>query len=198
MGLHKGAADGREGSREPLAPEPPPVLIRPAEERIDPALVRRAQRGDAWALDALVRALEPYLGRICGAIALQAGDDALQDTMIAIIRNLGSLRDPLAVRGWARRIAVREAVRTARGGRAVPVDPEQLTAQLPAVRDDLSGVEVRSVLEQLMPEQRAVLVLRHLDDIGEQEMADLLGVAPGTVKSRLSRARAVFREQWSS
>ncbi|HEY8545857.1 MAG TPA: RNA polymerase sigma factor [Acidimicrobiales bacterium] len=171
-------------------------------ETVEPALVRRAQRGDAVALDALVRALEPYLGRICGAIALEAGDDALQEAMIAVIRNLGSLRDPLALRGWARRIAVREAVRVAhRHDRTVPVDPGDpagLLARVPELDGALTGVEVRSVLADLRPEQRAVLVLRHVDGVGEQEMADLLGVAPGTVKSRLARARAAFREQWSS
>jgi len=178
------------------------VGIGREHETVDPALVRRAQRGDAWALDALIRALEPYLGRICGAIALEAGDDALQEAMIAVIRNLGSLREPLALRGWARRIAVREAVRVAhrhdRTAPVDPVDPAGTLAQLPTVDDGLTDVEVRAVLAGLRPEQRAVLVLRHVDGIGEQEMADLLGVAPGTVKSRLSRARAAFREQWSS
>ena len=168
-------------------------------ETVDPALVRRAQRGDAVALDALVRALEPYLGRICGAIALGAGDDALQEAMIAVIRNLGSLREPLALRGWARRIAVREAVRVAhRHDRTVPVDPGQSLDHVPVVDPGLADVEVRAVLAGLRPEQRAVLVLRHVDGAGEQEMADRLGVAPGTVKSRLARARAAFREQWSS
>lgn len=174
------------------------MAIGDEHDQVDPALVRRAQRGDAWALDALVRALEPYLGRICGAIALQAGDDALQEAMIAVIRNIRSLREAAAVRAWARRIAVREAVRVARGtGRTVPVDPAAVLAQVPAPGGELGGVEVRAVLDRLTPEQRAVLALRRLG-VGEREMAELLGVALGTVKSRLSRARAAFREQWSS
>jgi len=173
------------------------VGIGSDEEQVSPDVVRRAQRGDAWALDALVRSLEPYLGRICGAIALQAGDDALQEAMIAVIRNIRSLREPAALRGWARRIAVRESLRAVRAGRAVPLDPGAALAQAPALDDQATAVEVRAVLDGLAPEQRAVLALRHAG-AGEQEMADLLGVAPGTVKSRLSRARAAFREQWSS
>src|SRR3954451_6758060 len=78
------------------------------------ALVRAAQRGDPAAMTALVRELSPYVGRICGAIALDDGDDAMQETMISVLRNLRDLREPAAVRGWVRRIAVREAVRTAR------------------------------------------------------------------------------------
>jgi RNA polymerase sigma factor (sigma-70 family) len=173
------------------------VAITHPPEDVEAEVVRRAQRGDAWALDALVRGLEPYLGRICGAIALGAGDDALQEAMISVVTHIGSLRDPAALRGWARRIAVREAVRAAHGGRTVPVDPALITAVTTAA-DGTEAVDVRAVLAGLAPEQRAVLVLRHLDGVGEAEMADVLGVAPGTVKSRLSRARAAFRKAWSA
>jgi len=144
-----------------------------------------------------VRDLAPYLGRICGAIALDDGDDALQEAMVAITRNLGGLREPAALRGWARRIAVREAVRAARGGRTVPVDPATLRTEV-VVADGATAVDVHAVLADLAPEQRAVLVLRHLDGLDEREMAALLGVAPGTVKSRLHRARAAFRERWTA
>lgn len=164
---------------------------------VDEATVRRAQRGDAASLEAVLRDLAPYLGRICGAIALDDGDDALQEAMVAIARNLGALREPAALRGWARRIAVREAVRAGRGGRTVPVDPLSLDPRA-TVPDGTTAVEVRAVLAGLAPEQRAVLVLRHLDGLDEAEMAEVLGVARGTVKSRLHRARAAFRERWTA
>lgn len=167
-------------------------------ELVDDTIVRQAQRGDAWALDAVVRAIEPYLGRICGAIALEAGDDALQEALVQVITKLGSLREPAALWGWARRIAVREAVRTARDGRVVPVEPNLLAAHLPAVGDGTAAVDIRSVLAELSPEQRAVLILRDFDGVGEQEMAEILGAAVGTVKSRLSRARAEFRTRWTA
>src|SRR6266511_3614097 len=51
-------------------------------------LVRAAQRGDPLAMAALVRAVAPYVGRICGSIALHDGDDAMQETMIQLLRNL--------------------------------------------------------------------------------------------------------------
>ena len=54
---------------------------------VDEVTVRRAQRGDAAALEAVLRDLAPYLGRVCGVIALDAGDDALQEAMVAIARN---------------------------------------------------------------------------------------------------------------
>jgi RNA polymerase sigma-70 factor (ECF subfamily) len=76
-------------------------------------LVRRAQRGDTAAMNALLSEIAPYVGRICGAVALDAGEDATQEALVAIFRNLPSLRDAVALRAWARRIAVREAIRAA-------------------------------------------------------------------------------------
>lgn len=159
-------------------------------------LVRRAQDGDAAALEVVVRALIPYLTRICGSVALDHGDDALQETMVAIVRNLGSLREPAALHGWARRVAVRESVRVATGRRrTVPFDPSALELTS-SVGDGATAVEVRDVLAQLSPEHRAVLVLRHVEGLNEAEMAEVLELAPGTVKSRLHRAAGAFRERW--
>ena len=57
-------------------------------------LVRGAQQGDVLAMSQLLDALAPYVGRICGAIALEAGQDAAQETLISVFRRLRSLRDP--------------------------------------------------------------------------------------------------------
>lgn len=168
---------------------------------IDPATVRRAQRGDPRALDAVVRGLMPYLGRICGAIALDQGDDALQETLIAVTRHLSSLREPAAVWGWARRIAVREALRQVGARDTVPVDPVALDARRvvggAGAGAGETGVEIRDVLARLDPAQRAVLVLGQVEGLSEAETAEVLGIPTGTVKSRLSRARRAFRERWA-
>jgi RNA polymerase sigma-70 factor (ECF subfamily) len=148
------------------------------------------------AMNALLDELAPYVGRICGGIALEHGDDATQEALIAVLRNIGGLREPEAVRGWARTIATREAVRVARRGRReTPV--ETLDARLPAHGDATTVVEIRDQLARLEPEHRAVLVLRDLEGLDEASVASLLDVPTGTVKSRLHRARARFREGWS-
>jgi RNA polymerase sigma-70 factor (ECF subfamily) len=148
-------------------------------------------------MNALLTEIAPYVGRICGAIALNAGEDATQEALVAIFRNLPSLRDAVALRAWARRIAVREALRATGDRRSVAVDPSTLEATT-TVPDLSAGVDVRVVLESLDPVHRAVLVLRHLDGLDEREMARALDVAPGTVKSRLHRARTAFRARWSA
>ncbi len=149
-------------------------------------------------MDALVRALIPYVGRVCGAIALDRGEDAMQETFIAVLRNLRSLREPAALHGWVRRIAVREAIRAARGGREDPVDPALLVSTAVAPIDVAAVVDVRAALARLAPEQRAILVLRDVDGLSEAETARALGVAEGTVKSRLHRARSAFTRRWES
>ena len=159
------------------------------------ATVRAAQRGDTMAMNALVDELLPYVGRICRGIAPDRGEDAAQEALIAILRNLRQLKEPMALRPWARRIAAREAVRAARRSRANSAAPPE---DLPARATPSLGVEIRDQLERLEPEQRAVLVLRDVEGLSEREAAALLDVAPGTVKSRLHRARARFRKGWTS
>ncbi|MFI5609685.1 RNA polymerase sigma factor [Amycolatopsis sp. NPDC051903] len=157
-------------------------------------LVRAAQRGDALAMQELLGVLTPYVGRLCGPIALDDGPDATQEALIAVFRNLRQLTEPAALYGWVRAIAVREAVRVARRSkRAVP----GLPLDLPAPGDPALAVDVRDVLDRLRPEHRAILVLRDLEGLDERTVGELLKVPAGTVKSRLSRARLSFRKEWS-
>jgi RNA polymerase sigma factor (sigma-70 family) len=166
------------------------------------ALAARARRGDPLAIDTLVKELSPYVGRICGAVALDHADDAMQETFIAVLRALPRLREPAALRGWVRRIAVREAVRVARRAeRVVPLDPtDPATAPLPEVPplDVAVMVDVRATLADLSPEHRAILVLRDLEGWSEADVAAALAIPPGTAKSRLARARAAFVRRWAS
>jgi RNA polymerase sigma factor (sigma-70 family) len=159
-------------------------------------LVRGAKQGDAMAMTRLLDALAPYVGRICGAIALDAGEDAAQETLLTVFRRLGSLRDPDALYGWVRTIAVREGLRAARGA-APPATTGDIPIPAPHA-DPTLGDDIRCVLERLSPEHRAILVLRDLHGIDEATAAGLLGVARGTVKSRLHRARALFRRKWAT
>jgi RNA polymerase sigma factor (sigma-70 family) len=160
---------------------------------ISPALVRAAQRGEQIAVADVLDALAPYVGRVCGPIALQDGPDAAQEALIAILKNLRGLREPAAIHGWARAIAVREAVRVAR--KAARAVPDEL-ADLPAPGDPQLAADVRDVLTRLTPEHRAVLVLRDLEGLDEREAGALLNLPPGTVRTRLFRARRSFRKAW--
>jgi RNA polymerase sigma-70 factor (ECF subfamily) len=150
------------------------------------------------ALEELVRIVTPAVAPVCGAIALDSGDDALQETLIVVLRRIATLREPQALVGWARRIATREAVRVAR--RRLPVvDREMLDTMSPTfdLPDLATVLDVRAALADLEPEQRAVLVLRDLEALSEAEVAELLDLPEGTVKSRLHRSRAAFARRWT-
>jgi RNA polymerase sigma factor (sigma-70 family) len=160
---------------------------------IEPALVRAAQRGDPIAMAGLLDILAPYVGRVCGPIALQDGPDAAQEALIAIFKNLRGLREPAAIYGWVRAIAVREAVRVARA--AARAAPAELT-EVPAREDPQLAADVRDVLARLTPEHRAVLVLRDLEGLDERAAGALLDVPAATMRTRLFRARRSFRKAW--
>lgn len=161
----------------------------------DPALVRAAQRGDPMALGELMEILAPYVGRICGPIALQDGPDAAQEALITILRGIRGLREPAALFGWARVIAVREAVRIARGAARVSAMPVE---EIGAPGDPELSVDITDTLARLTPEHRAVLVLRDVEGLDEVQAGRILSVPPGTVRSRLFRARRGFRKAWES
>ncbi len=168
----------------------------PFEVVVDSEMIRAAQRGDSLAMSQMLDALAPWVGRICGSIAFDAGPDAAQEALIAVFRDLRSLRDPGALRGWVRRIATREAIRHAT--RARRESGSDLERDLPTADDPALARDVRAVLESLPPAQRAILVLRDLEGLSEAEAAQLLEVATGTAKSRLHRARQAFQRRWTT
>jgi RNA polymerase sigma-70 factor (ECF subfamily) len=165
---------------------------------VDDALaytIRSAQRGDMLAMHDVLDAVAEPVRRWCGPIALQDSADAVQETLVVVLRRLGDLREPVALFGWVRTIAVREAVRVARqSARAAPDELDEI----PAPDDPALTVEVRDVLARLSPEHRAVLMLRDMDGFDETTAAALLSVPEGTVRSRLFRARQTFRRLWQS
>jgi RNA polymerase sigma factor (sigma-70 family) len=152
-----------------------------------------AQRGDTLAMNDLMELLAPFVSRICGPIALSHAADAAQEALTVVFRRLPTLRDPAALHGWVRAIAIREAVRVAQ--RYVTLTVAEFP-DLPSPGDIESASDIRDVLARMPPEHRAVLVLRDLEGLSEHEAAAVLAVPRGTVKSRLHRARRGFREAW--
>jgi RNA polymerase sigma factor (sigma-70 family) len=184
---------------------------------VDPKLVVAAQHGDALALDQLLDELAPYVRRLCAGIAPHAVDDATQEALLAIFQDLRSLRAPAAIMTWARAVTVRTATRLDRrarqdqerqasaaletGAGTGPEAGSEVLAQPHAPSREPEGeslVAIGDILARLPATQRAVLVLRILEGLSDQEIADALGVPVGTVKSRLHRARAAFRKGWEA
>jgi RNA polymerase sigma factor (sigma-70 family) len=163
---------------------------------VDPGNVSAAQQGDALALDRLLDELAPYVRRLCARIAPAAADDATQEALLAIFRGLASLRAPEAIMTWVRSVTVRTAIRLARQhDQEVVADGTSLGRHASSPE---GLVDIDDALARLPVAQRVVLVLRTREGLTEQEIATTLGIPAGTVKSRLHRARAAFREAWES
>jgi RNA polymerase sigma-70 factor (ECF subfamily) len=163
-------------------------------------LVERARSGDREAFASVAAQVVPRLFNIA-QLMLQdrdAADDAVQETLVLVWRDLRGLRDVDAFEAWLHRLLVRsvyrEAARGRRGSVTIP-GPESMP-------DGSVGLANRDSLERgfrrLRPEHRAVLVLRHYLGFTDAEAAAALSVPTGTIKSRLSRATSALRSELES
>jgi RNA polymerase sigma-70 factor (ECF subfamily) len=163
-------------------------------------LALRAQAGDREAFDQLFRLLqEPlyrYIFSLVGARAL--AEDILQEVFILIYRKIRWLREPELLRPWVYRIATREAFKHLKRERRWSDKTEDETAllDLPAPqRDDLAPELIAQLVARVSPASRAVIVLHYLHEMPLAEIAEVMGVAVGTVKSRLAYGLDLMRRQ---
>jgi len=162
------------------------------------ALVAAAQRGGEDAFAAVVRPHLEIAFRLAYVITGNAAEaeDAVQDALVKAWRALGRFRAGEPVRPWLLRIVANEARNRRRAsGRRVRL-ALRIASERPAAETD-GAVERGRLLDALheLPEDaQAVLACRYLLGLSEQETAAALDVAPGTVKSRTSRALDRLRE----
>ena len=124
-------------------------------------------------------------------------EDATQQALLTIWRDLPQLRDPARFDAWSYRLLVRACYNEGRRTRQWQPNLRSLPAIEPAVADGTSEVVDRDQLERgfrrLSIDHRAVVVLHHYLDMPLEEVAETLGVPPGTVRSRLHHAMRGLR-----
>lgn len=172
----------------------------------DHDLLRAWSTGDRAAGAALVGRHYDAIVRFFRNKAGDAADDLVQRTFLACAENAGTFRGQGSVRAWlfgiARNVLYEHIRGRVRDGRAEPdfresalVDLAPGVSTIAARRAD-QRVLLRAL--QLIPlELQVLLELYYWEDLGVDELAEVLGVPPGTVKSRLFRARALLREATS-
>ncbi len=155
-------------------------------------LVLLAQAGDRDALEALLRGIQPNLHRYIRSLTgMDGADDVLQDVFLEICRHLRALHEPEFFRAWSYRIASRAAFAFLRKRRLwqsrheEEVELDHLPAQYQLDSSQLRA-ELLSLLDAVSPASRAVLLLHYFEDLTLQEVAAILELSPGTVKSRLA------------
>jgi RNA polymerase sigma-70 factor (ECF subfamily) len=158
--------------------------------RGDAALLRAVDRGEEAALAELFRRHWPAIHRAAWLVThdAQAAEDIAQEAFLAALQRLDSFDRQRPFRPWLHRIVVNRAVdfvraRAARREVAAAGLPEPAAHAQPALDD-----ETVAALARLGPDQRAVVVLRHLLGYTPGQIAGLLDLPRGTVNSRLRRA----------
>jgi RNA polymerase sigma-70 factor (ECF subfamily) len=201
----------RTGEETPVRSSPSPAGKSPTTDgdldvRLG-RLARAAAGGDTGAFTALVTALSPLLWRL----ALRLVDDedhaadVVQQTVVKLWRALPRVADPVAIRSFAfatlRHVAADEARAAAlrRTSRLPATDDAgaalaaQLTSDAPDAASLVQSAQARALvhaaLDALPDEHRLVLLLCEVDGVSYDDAACALGIKPGTVASRLSRAR---------
>ena len=171
---------------------------------MDTEVVVRAQRGDRDAFAELADASLDRLLSVARGILGDAGlaEDATQQALVDIWRNLPSLRDPMRFDGWSYRLVVNACYSEVRRSRRwMPGMISPLIGEPESTRDEFAPIHDRDELERafrdLSIDHRAVLVLHHCLGLTLPEVARSLDIPEGTVRSRIyhgmKRLRAALR-----
>lgn len=170
--------------------------------RTDAELLAAVAEGDRGALRELYDRHANWLVARLSRRSADPGmvDEAVQDTFVNVWRRADSYRGDGEVGAWLWGIAIRRLIDLHRRRRPVPVSVhEGRTRTVVSAEDEvLVGLEhgdLPAALERLSPEMRAALQAVVLDGLTTREASRLLGVKPGTLKSRVSRAKAALREE---
>lgn len=166
---------------------------------MDTDLVTRAQQGDEGAFMSLAVAAGDRLHAVAYRILRDTdlAEDATQHALLAIWRDLPQLRDPARFDAWSYRVVVRSCYAEGRRARAWAPNLHLLQTNEPAASDATHSVHDRDQLERgfrrLSVDHRAVVVLHHYLDLPLSQVAQVLDVPEGTVRSRLHYAMRGLR-----
>lgn len=166
---------------------------------MDRDLVEAARHGDREAYADLIRVRADRLFAIAQRILrdVHRAEDAVQEALVIAWRDLRGLRDPDRFDAWLYRLVVRSCVAEAKRERRHGATIRVLPLELPGSTDDYVSIADRDELERgfrrLPVEQRAIIVLRYHAGLEPAEIAEVLGIPPGTVRSRLHHAHRAMR-----
>jgi RNA polymerase sigma-70 factor (ECF subfamily) len=177
--------------------------LEPADET---RLVEAAQRGDQASFGEIVRHYQRAVYRVAYGLTRNAADadDLAQETFVRAYQAIGRFRVGEPLYPWLSRIAVNQAYSLHRRRKRRPetsIEPLVEAGRQWAVDDDPADhadrgerqTQLQEAFEELSPEHQAVLTLRVVEGLSYDEIAQSVGVPPGTVMSRLSRARAELK-----
>jgi RNA polymerase sigma-70 factor (ECF subfamily) len=158
--------------------------------------VGRCRQGDETALGLLVARHRNRLIRTAANLLRDRheAEDVAQESFLKAFREIGRLRDDRAFSGYIYRICVRLCMDRLRLKRAEPGEFDRIQDhEGPAIEN---RVLIERILDQLPYDLRTTLVLREMEQLSYEEVAEAMHVPIGTVRSRLHTARERFRNLW--
>ncbi len=169
----------------------------------DTELIIRCKDGDNWAFGQIILRYQDRIYNVCRHMIQDADDaqDAAQDVFMKAYSSLKNYRPEASFYTWLYRIAVNTCLDYRKKSRPVPFEDESAIDNLPSEQPSAerlyeakeAGGLVEIALRKLPGRLRAVIVLKEIEGLSYEEIADSLGTSVGTVKSRISRAREELR-----
>ncbi len=182
-------------------------MNRPEQRKIDQRVIQECLAGN---VESFARLVEAYQDRLFNSVARMTGnlddaEDIVQDAFVLAFRKLDSFRGKSSFYTWIYRIAMNTAINfRRRKTRSTPLmENPQEGMEIMASLDDspsrpLEASEeaelVQRSLLRLSDEHRQILVLREIDDLSYEDIAEVLDLPVGTVRSRLHRARLQMKD----
>ena len=171
---------------------------------VDPAVLARAQGGDAEAMEQVLSTLAPTLQRFARRLCGDGPDvdDTVQDSMLQIARKLSEFEGRSSLTSWSYAVARSACSHRRRGIKNRPPVADELAdervSDSPSPESVASDSELsralREVLDGLPEDYREVIVLRDVEGLTAPEAAEAVGLSVDALKSRLHRARSALRE----
>jgi RNA polymerase sigma-70 factor (ECF subfamily) len=164
-------------------------------------LVAQAQAGDMESFGELYRRSLGRVYAVCRRLSgsPEAAEDLTQDVFVRAWEKISTFRGESAFSSWLHPLAVNlslSALRSGRRGaaRVVPAEDTQAPEPVAPPRQPEIGLTLETVIERLPAGAREVFVLHDVEGYRHEEIARLMGVAVGTTKAQLHRARRLLRE----
>jgi RNA polymerase sigma-70 factor, ECF subfamily len=159
--------------------------------------IARVLAGDTTAFATLVEKYQSVVYNVALRFVQDRdeAEDVAQSVFVKVYENLGSYDHRLRFFSWLYRISVNESLNHLRQRRPTESVTDQMStadAQDDAERADTARL-IKEAIQELSPDHKAVIVLRHYEELGYDEIAEALGISEKKVKSRLFTARQVLR-----
>lgn len=194
-----------------------PMALRDAATElpdVDRRLIERCRQGDAYAFEALFRKYQAYVYNVSLGMLGNSEDaaDVTQEAFLRLHRSLESFRGDSTFSTWLYRVAVNLCISELRRKSRTRFqfldelahDEKAAFSEEPGPSPDEAIAQaeeaqvVHRVLRTLPPDYRAIMVLRHFQQLAYEEIAEVLGLSLSQVKTRLFRARKMFKDRFIS